>query len=282
MNTEPKYILWVNADLSQYYLIPTEASLPEGDLLLHTLAGRAQQVDAEAAATWVVSRAEAETFLQNAAATLFQGAPGLIAGLFPETAAAPTTPVSEPEAGGALSLAAIAALLGMPVEALQNNPQLNQLGLHRLLIGLADVLADVIAGDPARLDVARERVRQFRADLSARDIHVHARLEALPDKVAAWYAKSEQKVAFHNFEALLRQLAERVQPSDGSAPLDLQQLLAELRAGLAAVFGEPSETPEQRRERYRAMARRTLDQNTPPKFDFKKLWAEYNKSQEPR
>jgi hypothetical protein len=169
-------------------------------------------------------------------------------------------------------------LLGIPTEAFKRDPALGGLGLHNILKTLADLLADVIADDETRLAAARERVRRFRLDLEQSGIEVHPRLDELPDKIHAWYTISADQAVFHQIQAILQTTADRWRVAYEQGNTDYAALLAEVLQDVQAVFAEEEETDEQRQRRYREMARTSIEATGVPKFDFKKLWAEYNQS----
>ncbi len=282
-NIDSKQSLWVDFAQSRYYLIPDGQELPEGELRLTTLTGRAWRVDPEAASQWIVSEAVAQAHMQAAALDFMSGAKNTLMDWFSaaapaveEETVAPDQPAAEP--AGDLAM----LLLGIPTEAMRREPALGGLGLHNIVKTLADLLGDVISGDEARLAAARERVQAFRAELEKSGVQAHPRLDALPDKVYAWYTATGDKAAFHQIERVLQTTATRLRLAYEKGEADIQNILADLAQDIRTVFTEEEETPEQRQHRYREMARASIEARGVPKFDFKKLWAEYNqKDKEP-
>lgn len=276
MNTNKT--LWFDAERTQYYLIPDTQVLPDGDLALHTLMGRECHVEAETVASWLVTQADAETHLSSSAMGLFMNATKTFAGLLSSL----TPPQSqESSANDYLTNTVLAKFLGISPEELQNNPHLGQAGLQKIFASLADILADTIAEDPERLDNAREQIKNFRETLATQEVYIHNQIEDLPDKVHAWYTQSANKGVFHQIETLLRNTADKAQHSDPDAPLDIQTLLTELSKGLNHIFSSKEETPEAQQERYRKMARESIEATwgeKTPTFDFRKLWEEHNKN----
>ena len=278
-NTDHKRSLWIDILKSRYYLIPDEQELPEGELRLATLTGHVRHVDPDAAAQWAVSEAASQSHMRAAAMDFMRGAKSTLADLF--SAVAPV--VEEEPAASDLVAAAPATdltmlLLGIPTEALKRDPALGGLGLHHLVKTLADLLGDVISGDEARLAAARERVRAFRVELEKNSVQVHPRLDALPDKIYAWYTASDDKAAFHQLERVLQTTATRLRLAYEKGEVDPQNILAELAQDIRAVFTE-EETLEQKQRRYQEMARSSIEATGLPKFDFKKLWVEYNQNE---
>ena len=276
-NLSRKQTLWIDFSKPQYYLIPDEQELPAGELRLATLTGGARQVDAEAAAQWAISEATAQAHMQATVLDFLSGAKGKLAELFSaaaagvqEEAAASDQATTEPDIDLTL------LLLGIPTEALKRDPALGGLGLHNIIKTLADLLGDVISDDETRLAAARERVRLFRAELEKNGIQVHPRLDELPDKVHAWYTVTGDKAAFHQIEGMLQTTADRLRLASEKGEVDYQSILSDLVQDARAVFAEDEETDEQRQQRYREMARSSIEATGVPKFDFKKLWAEYN------
>ncbi|CAG0933346.1 hypothetical protein TFLX_03015 [Thermoflexales bacterium] len=282
MSSNDKLSLWIDFAQSQYYLIPEEQELSSGELRLVTLTGRARHVDPDAVSQWAVSETAAQAHMQAAALDFLSGAKSKLADLFSaaasaveveEEAAAPDQVAAEP------TLDLTLLLLGIPTEALKRDPALGGLGLHNIVKTLANLLGDVISGEETRLAAARERVRLFRAELEKSGVQAHPRLEALPDKIHAWYTATGDKSAFHQVEGMLQTTAARLRLAYEKGEVDYQSILADLIQDVRSVFAEEEETYEQRQQRYREMARSSIEATGVPKFDFKKLWAEYNQNE---
>lgn len=278
-NTDNKQSLWIDFSQSRYYLIPAEQELPEGKLRLATLTGRVRHVDPDAASPWAVSEAAAQSHMQAAALDFMRGAKSTLADLFSAIApAVEEEPAASDQAAAAPAADLTMLLLGIPTEALKREPASGSLGLHNIVKTLADLLGDVISGDEARLAAARERVRTFRAELEKNGVQAHPRLDALPDKVYAWYTATGDKAAFHQLERALQTTATRLRLAYEKGEVNIQNILADLAQDIRAMFTEEEETLEQKQRRYREMARASIEATGLPKFDFKKLWAEYNQN----
>ncbi len=269
-----KRTLWIDLAQAHYYLIPDEQELPEGELRLITLTGRVRRVDSQAVSPWIVSDAEVQAHVQSAVLDFMMGDKNTLLDWFPEqvpTAEDKATTIPIQPADDLSWL-----LFRVSGETLQKEPASGGLGLHNVVKALADLLGDIISGDEERLSAARKRVRDFRADLEKRGVQVHPRLDELPDKVYAWYTAGGDKTVFHQIEQTLQTTATRLRVAYEKGDTDIQGALADLARDIRAVLSEEEETPEQRQQRYREMARTSIEAAGLPKFDFKKLWAEYN------
>lgn len=274
-----KQTLWIDFSQSQYYLIPDDQALPAGPLRLATLGGRVLLVDPDAAAPRIVTEAAAQAHLQAEAFASLSGARNVLADLLTATVPEIEKDPAEPEPGATEpAFDPLLLLLGIPTEAFKQDPALGGLGLHNILKTLADLLADVISDDETRLAAARERVHRFRLDLEKSGIEVHPRLDELPDKIHAWYTVTDDKAAFQQIQAILQTTADRLRAAYERGETDYATLLADVLQDVQVVFAEEEETDEQRQRRYRDMARSSIEATGLPKFDFKKLWAEYNQS----
>lgn len=63
MTAHTTHTLWSDPDRTQYYLVPDDADLPAGDVVLRTPAGREMNADAAALAPYAVTREEAKAHL---------------------------------------------------------------------------------------------------------------------------------------------------------------------------------------------------------------------------
>ena len=277
MSSDDQSTLWIDFAQAKYYLIPDHQVLLAGALRLATLGGSVQLVDPAAAAPWMTTEAAAQSHLQAEAFASLSGAKNVLADLLNATVPEVEQDPAEPEPAES-TIDPLLLLLGIPTEAFKRDPALGGLGLHNILKTLADLLADVISDDETRLAAARERVHRFRLDLEKSGIDVHPRLDELPDKVHAWYTVSEDKEAFHQIQAILQTTADRLRGAYEQGESDYATILAAVLQDVQAVFAEDEETDEQRQRRYREMARSSIEATGLPKFDFKKLWAEYNQS----
>lgn len=267
--------LWFNAQKTQYYLIPDDATLPEGTLALHSLTGRTQHVAPDAVRVWAVSEAEARAHVESSSLRFLQRVTGPLAGLLSNL-----KPSAQSGVGAGSAVGLLALFMGLSPQMLRENPELGRIGLANFIEDLADVLADVISEDPARMAQARARVRAFHDNLQDLGVEgIDPRLVKLPDKVQAWYEATSDPAAFHRFEQLLRETAEQMRAPDGEAGPHIQKVLAEFSQGLRDVF-EAEESPEEQERRYHKMARESIEASVgTPEFDFKKLWSEYRKEE---
>lgn len=266
-----KRTLWVDLAHTRYYLIPDGQELPEGELRLTTLTGRTWQVAPASVSQWIASEAAVQAHVQAAVLDFMMGTRNALLEWLPEQPSAAEGETTTP-AQPADDLTML--LLGVSTGASQRDPALGSLGLHNIVKSLADLLDDVISGDEKRLSAARKRVRDFRTELEKRGVQVHPRLDALPDRLYAWYTASDDKSVFHRIEQTLQMTAARLRTAHEKGDADVQSIMADWAQGIRAALSE-EETPEQRQQRYREMARASIEATGLPRFDFKKLWAEY-------
>jgi hypothetical protein len=179
--------LWRDEAGGRHYLVPADAELPPGALLLRSGAARTASVDPAAVAAYAVSKEDAREFLDarlEAWAAQTKGALAEAFSLIAETVddgegempgAPPTVPLTgfsdeqsgDAEPGPGVQL--FSALSGEPAQTVGSDPEAFMRGLATLL-GEAAALMSRAAEGPEGEAEARERLRQLGDTLRAHGI----------------------------------------------------------------------------------------------------------------
>jgi hypothetical protein len=196
----PSRTLWADRASGRFYLIPTDAVLTAGPARIQTLTGRAQDVDADALAPYLVDEATARARASDQVAAIGQGVKRVLAagagalGRMPAAAAAqPADPLdssSEPEPPESRRARVVADI---------------EHTFDAILGTVRDVAADPVALQ-SRMDALAARVRADHPD-AARD------LETLPETLRDLVADPKLLAAMDDATARLRAAAEAVRAS---------------------------------------------------------------------
>lgn len=267
--------LWFDLENNRYYLIPNEEAIPEGDLLLYSLAGDTQSFNLEAIAEWAVTKEEITQYIESDAQVTLQTAKSALSNLF-----SAANPATEPDENDALiSTEQLTTWLNLSPEILTDHPAIKNIGLSNIFHQLADLLSNILNN---RIDAANQKIKTFRAELLAQDINIHQRIEILPGKIRAWYESSDSQPMFHQMEELLRTTGEKLDTAASTeAGEDVQHILTEFSKDIGDLFAEEQEAPELLYQRARTMARESMEKTwgaKTPNFNFKKLWKEHNRN----
>ena len=146
--------VFADSSSKQFYLLPDDADLPSGPLVLRSLTGDRLEVDAEAAEAYAISEDEAKERVKQQLAEVAQRATGILASLGTLLRGAaeglPTGPKPQE--------ASVAEALGVTPEQLRDDPKAVLAGLKRVGAGLVESLKDALASDPASEEVTRQRI----------------------------------------------------------------------------------------------------------------------------
>lgn len=159
--------LWRDEAGGRHYLVPDDADLPPGPLLLRAGATRSVSVDASAVAPYAVTREEGRAFLDArvqawAARTRQELAEAFSAS--GDGADASAADSADPASGPGVRL--FSALSGEPADAVASDPQALVRGLATLLGEAAAVMQRAGEGPEGEAE-ARERIRQLGETLRA-------------------------------------------------------------------------------------------------------------------
>jgi hypothetical protein len=264
--------LWFDFSESRYFLIPSEETLPEGDLMLVTLTGGRRSVDPAAVAAWEVDEGAAMAHLQAGVMHSFTNVQESLAHFFSSLVPPAEGGAQEPSTPSGEDLQLLAGVFGVAPTTLQV-PAGSRAGFEHFLRCLADTLEDCIAEDAGRLQAVHRRLDDWRTNLKAQDVEVGSRLDDLPERIRAWYFMSDEPQKFHEMVDVLRTLATRIHhaPAD---PNPLQHIFQDASQALNELF-DMDEPEADRRERYREMARDAVQGSKLPTFDFKQVWRSY-------
>src|SRR3569832_2329801 len=65
MKSKNKHSLWVNLAVYDYFLVPNNLNLPDGNCAIRNLMGIEKQIDPDAIAPYKISAKEAEPYMQQ-------------------------------------------------------------------------------------------------------------------------------------------------------------------------------------------------------------------------
>jgi hypothetical protein len=162
--------LWRDEAGGRHFLVPSDAALPPGPLLLRAGAAGRMEVDPAAVAPYQVTKDEARAFLDARvdawAAQTKQELSDAFSGLG-GSAGAPDAASADPASGPGVRL--FSALTGEPAQAVASDPQAFVRGLATLLSEAAAVVQRAGEGPDGEAE-ARERIRRLGETLRAHGI----------------------------------------------------------------------------------------------------------------
>jgi len=144
--------LWFSPDRQRCFLVPDDAELPPGDLVLRTSIGRRMEVDAAAAVPFEVSREEAAEWSR-------EQLKGLFGGMKKEE------PDEERPDDAPLPL--FSTLSGVSAEELRSDPEALKRGLREVGAKLGAVLKDATSVSAEQRERAEVRLEELRAAVAA-------------------------------------------------------------------------------------------------------------------
>lgn len=170
MPDAPGRTLWRDEAGGRHYLVPSDAALPSGPLLLRAGATRRMEVDPAAAAPYRVSKEEARAFLDARmeawAAQTKQELADAFSGLGGSDGA-PDAAAADSASGPGVRL--FSALTGEPPQSVASDPQAFVRGLATLLGEVGAVMQRAGEGPEGEAE-ARERIRRLGETLRAHGI----------------------------------------------------------------------------------------------------------------
>lgn len=163
--------LYANETQTRFYLIPDDADVASGGLILRSLTGRRKDVDPDAARSFEVPEDRAKELAREEIGKVTRQASQFLSGVgsFLQDAAKKTKEQQEARKKRPNRAANVADALGVTPEQLQNDPDAVIQGLKGIWEGLQVSLADALKGDPASQEATRQRV-EFIADLAGVDV----------------------------------------------------------------------------------------------------------------
>ncbi len=236
--------IWIDIQNAKYYQIPNGQTLSPGDVILYTLSGKIQHVDAATISQWEIPMEQAQAYLQLGALQLFSKRP----------ANEETTPSGE--------------------EAPQLLARIAPQDLAWLFHLLAQTFADCIAEDENRLNDARQQLLVLRnkAQELGSDLDPIV-VEMLPELIHNSYLSAENRTGFHRTAKLLQGIANQFDQL-GDHPNNLLQMLTQVNQLIEGMSRE--ETDEERQQRYGEMARQAMPPI--PRPNVNKMVADYKAS----
>lgn len=159
--------LWRDEAGGRFYIVPADADLAPGPLLLRAGATRSMSVDAAAVAPYEVSREEGRAFLDAQVDAWAARTRQDLAAAFSVPGGSGDARPSDPAAGPGVQL--FSALTGQPAQSVASDPDAFVRGLAALLGEAAAVMQRAGEGPEGEAE-ARERIRQLGETLRAHGI----------------------------------------------------------------------------------------------------------------
>jgi hypothetical protein len=283
MNTENQHSLWINATRTRYFLIPDDQEIRNGDFILYTLTGDEKKVDPAALESFEIAQEEANSHLQTEMSKAMEQAKSAITNLLTfgtqagshKAPSAPSPAANQTQEG----LNIISALLGVPPEELQNNPEAAKDSLGKLLLGLKTIVEGATTQESEQIEYLRTQMQTMQERLEEQGIKFEAGLEELPEHLRDWYLSTNHQQNLKEMSSGLREFADQ-----------LDQLLAETGGennneislaflkGLSRVVSNPEDEAlqqENKLEQYRQEARKSIEKarqgRKMPSFNFDDL-----------
>lgn len=248
MKSQDKYSLWLDLAVGDYFLIPNNLILPDGNCVIRSLMGVEKQVDPVAIAPYEISPKDAEPYMQqevtqameqisslfsNVVAIALQNSKGNSRDAAKSTA--PTQPASS----------LFANLLGVPIEEFCNNPEVAKEGLQSFVTEVATAMQSSVNQNPDSTQVIQTSLDAVLETLHSRGLNIPELdtnqlitelskvISEFPDELRSTFSKNSS-----NFETATTQLREAALQIDQSFPT-LAQTLTQSLSKLQNLTNEP-------------------------------------------
>ncbi|MGB1253447.1 MAG: hypothetical protein ACPG8W_22730, partial [Candidatus Promineifilaceae bacterium] len=147
-----------------------------------------------------------------------------------------------------------------------------QTGVQGLVGELAKVLEAAFSAEDDRMVYANAQARGLSSQLEAAGLTINSeRLEALPSKLHQWYNNSNEQAEFEGVVTMLQAFASAERPNT----TDWESLIAHWSRIVQDVASESQATDQA--QHYNRARQRVRDNIKTPKFDFKKVLADYKR-----
>lgn len=210
--------LYADPSQTRFYLIPNDAALPEGDLVLRSLTGTKLEVAAAAADPFLITEEQAKELTREVIAKATKTASSFLAGLggMLQEASRRVDAGIRPEPGPREP--AVAEALGVTEEQLRDDPDAVMEGLKRVGQGLQQTLEDAVETGKAADQATRERIRKVADMLGANVDEAEDSVEELLEKMREWLANPELEQKVRDATQRLRDLTDELRTQRGAAP----------------------------------------------------------------
>jgi len=210
--------LYANPSQTRFYLIPDDAEVPSGGLVLRSLTGRRKDVALDAVEVYEISEDRAKEITRLEIGRLTRQATGFLAGVgaFMQGVADRAKEHPEPPPHGPRE-ANVAEALGITPDQLRNDPEAVIDGLKRMWSGLQVALKDALDTNKEADEATRARVR-FIAEMAGADVD------------AAETTVEDLRTRIHDL-LMSQELEKRVR----EATARLNEISAEIRASADAL-----------------------------------------------
>src|SRR5512139_2219879 len=170
MGEIPPQTLWIELQQGRYFLMREGKKLPEGETLLFSPSGLSCRVDLAGVVAWEVPESAALAYLQINATQYFLDLRERVLGWQSWGESLNTDSSAQAGLAGDSLLASL--LLGFTPEEARQDPHAPLLGLRHLVLRIADLIEDSIAGNEEQLEQARQNLRLVTAQLRAQSIEI--------------------------------------------------------------------------------------------------------------
>ncbi len=214
--------LWRGTSSLQYYLIPADADLPEGDFIICTPDGSEERaVDADAVAVYAASEEEVLAHLQADLDQVREQVSDTLSTWMGMTAAEAQKQDAVVQDREPSPL--IMDLLGFTPEDIGDRPDMVKDRLVEIFDKLGDVALNAIADDPAQQAEARAQMQVLQRKLERHGIDVDPEVLAqVPDRVREAYYAPERAAQRQELALALDELAVQLEQTAQTISQDLQ------------------------------------------------------------
>ncbi len=227
-NTDP--ILYINSTQTQYYLIPADLPLPEGDLMIRNTTGEERLVDKTSVSAFEISAEDAQQHIQDKMSQGLEQTKNAFVDFLRLAAQEAqkrkeTQAVQPPRPPSKL----LTSLLGFTPDELRQDPNVVKEKLGHVFANIKTVLEGAASDDPAQQEAARAQMRSLRVKLEEHDIQTNQTMEQIPDKLRDEYFSKKQEELLRRNAAELEKFAAQINQAATSAEQGLRQQAVQLK-----------------------------------------------------
>ncbi|MEG4633069.1 hypothetical protein QUB56_26395 [Microcoleus sp. AR_TQ3_B6] len=248
MKSKNKHSLWVNLAVGDYFLVPNNLNLPDGNCAIRNLRGIEKQVDPDAIAPYEISAKDAEPYMRQEVTQAMEQISSLFSNVVAialqnrkgnSTDAAKSADPTQPAAS------LLANLLGVSLDEFCDNPEVAKEGLQSFVAEVATAMQSSVAQNPDRTHVIQTSVDAVLETLQSRGLNIpdldtneliaefSKVISEFPDELRSTFSKNSS-----NFETATTQLQEAALQIDQSFS-NLAQTLTQSLTKLQNLTNKP-------------------------------------------
>lgn len=180
--TFQEYTIWFDRYHVWYFLIPSDQTMPSGDVVIKTITGRVESVDPDFLEEYVVPREYAEAYLSG---VVRDGLDDIKQGVMSFLSQARQKPQYKGDTAWNTNF--LADIFGHSEEAVRTDPDVTKDILTNLFAEATTFLQNVKSDDEDQQTMARQQMSGFLDLLKAYDIKVSDEAYSIPDVLIQSY-----------------------------------------------------------------------------------------------